>query len=115
MNLIDDPNLRVYIVWTPNLRSDSQLESVAASKEFNDPRLKYFWDENFVSGKVWGKTLDIGGNAWDVYFLYGAEREWSDSPGQPDYFMHQLGGLPRDRLLNGETLESETIKLLGKI
>jgi len=113
---IDDSRLRVHIIWTPNLRSDSQLESVYTSKEFNDPRLRYYWDEEFVTGKAWGETIGIGGAAWDVYFLYGADREWAgETPADPDYYMHQLGGLPRELLLNPEQLVEETKKLLDKI
>lgn len=41
--------------------------------------------------------------AWDVYFVYGRDAEWAKDPLAPDYWMHQLMGLPPERITRKPT------------
>lgn len=112
MNNVDDDNLRIYIVWLPTLRSDNKVEAVLRTQEFNDDRLTHFWDEEMLAGKSWQEVLDIRGVAWDVYFLYGRDATWVDSPQFPDFYMHQLGRLKPEYRLSLEPMEQKTREFL---
>lgn len=112
MNNVDNDNLRVYIIWLPTLRSDNKVEAVLRTQEFNDDRLTYFWDEARHAGRSWQEILELKSVAWDVYFLYGQDAAWVDSPQMPDYYMHQLSSLNPEYMLSLESLEEKTREFL---
>lgn len=59
------------------------------------------------------KLMKMDEPAWDVYYVYGRDAEWNDKlPPEPAYWMHQLGGLPPERMLDGSKLAAEMTKLL---
>jgi len=111
---ISDDRLRAYIIWLPILESDDRTAAEKRSGEFADKRLTYFWDDDRLTGKVWQRVLDIGGIAWDVYFLYGADAQWEKEPTVPDFWMHQLGSVRNAPRLNASEFELKVKELLGK-
>jgi len=47
-----------------------------------DPRVKQFWDGNNIAGTWFAEKVEgYSGVAWDVYYLYGPDAEWSSTPG----------------------------------
>lgn len=77
---------------------DGDRAAVRAA-EYEDDRLTYLWDPGRITGNLWQSTLGFDAVAWDVYLLYRAGVEWQgDSPPEPDYWMHQLGGVDGPRL-----------------
>lgn len=115
MEEIEDPGLRIYIVWEPMLSGDSKRLAARQSRRADDPRVVYqAWDEERVSGRAWRDVLAMDGIAWDVYFLYGADAAWpADRPGRPAYWQHQLPELQgaADHL-DYERLKAEIERLL---
>jgi hypothetical protein len=96
------------VVWINILRSDDRYSAYLRSTEFDDPRVKYFWDARDITGVEWQETLDIEQLAWDIYFLYGRDAKWEDLPDMPDYWMHQLGNLQeRAPFLDGDSLKEK--------
>jgi hypothetical protein len=114
LNSISDDRLRAYIIWLPILQSDDRASAEKRSGEFADKRLTYFWDSERLTGKVWQRVLDIGGIAWDVYFLYSADARWEKEPTVPDFWMHQLSVAENKApFLNKPELELKVKALLG--
>jgi hypothetical protein len=112
---IPDDRLRVYIVWLPMFPGDTRKWAQIRSDEFSDKRVSYYWDGEKIAGKAWQKTLGTKREAWDVYLLYGAQRQWDKEPAAPDFWMHQLGGLTHAPRLDEETFEAKAKELLGKL
>ncbi len=54
--------------------------------------------------------------AWDVYLVYERDASWNeDSPPEPSFFMHRLGGrLPPELHLDGPTLADHVRRELGQ-
>jgi hypothetical protein len=102
----------MYIVWMPTLRPDNKIEAVLRSGEYADNRLTYYWDEGLHTGTAWQELFDLNGVAWDVYFVYGPDQMWDDKPSSPNFYMHQLGSLPRDLRLDGDALKSDILTRL---
>lgn len=109
----DDPDLQVYIVWEPMLHSDNRKEAEKIATQLSDDRVIQYWDKGKLTGKAWQEALGIGGPAWDVYMLYNPGAEWKIKPGNPDYWMHQLGGVTQAPRLDEQKLEEELQKLLN--
>ncbi len=115
MKDIPSEDLRMYVVWLPILRSDDRFSAYLRSPEYKDDRVSYFWDDDQLTGIEWADVIDYNQVAWDIYFLYGKDTPWDESPSKPDYWMHQLGQLQDKALfLNGDTLVEEIEKLLAK-
>jgi hypothetical protein len=92
---VTDDRVRAYIVWTPIFGGNFMRASRQLSKSFPDKRVSYFADSEALAGHLWERVLKTGREeAWDVYFLYGAEARWNEEePPMPDFWMHQLWGV----------------------
>jgi len=109
---VPDDRVRAYIVWLPMFPGDSRSWAQIRSNEFSDPRLSYYWDGGTVTGEDWGKVLGIDNTAWDVYFLYGSNVEWTKGTPTPAFWMHQLGGVTKAPRLNKDQFEAKLKELL---
>ncbi len=114
--------LAVYVVWVPllNLQDPATLQRHAhryASLIPQGPRVTHYSDPEAYMGKAYGPILGVpyGSPAWDVYLAFDANTRWGDTPPTPNYFEHQLGGLPSDKILNGPRFAEEVRKLLAKV
>lgn len=71
--------LRVYAIWLPMLGGDAREEW--NGNTMPDPRVMHFWDGETVIGQWFAEEVDgYSGIAWDVYYLYGPDATWEDSP-----------------------------------
>lgn len=110
---IKDSDLQVYAVWVPSLPADKEEKVPFATTKLTDKRVSHFWDAEGKLKEAYQHVMKMDEPAWDVYYVYGQNAEWtSERPPAPDYWMHQLGGLPKERMLNGETLAQEITKLI---
>lgn len=115
---ISDRRLKAYIVWLPALPTDNRNWAVKRTKEFSDPRVRYFWDGEQLTGQIWRGVLGLEGPlSWDTYFLYGGKVHWSTQPSLPDFWMHQLSYEKdrRENLLDTPTFEREARELLEQL
>jgi hypothetical protein len=110
---IKDPDVRVYVVWVPSLKADNEDKVPAATTKITDERASHYWDAEGKLKVAYQRLMKMDEPAWDVYYAYGRDSEWKgESPPTPDYWMHQLKGLPPERMLNGSKLAEEMQKLL---
>ena len=87
----NDNRLRGFVVWLPMLPGDNESAAGAQAGSFIDRRVAQQWDGDRASGKLVAKTLNLKGNAWDVYLLYAPGVTWTGAePPAPTFWMHQL-------------------------
>jgi hypothetical protein len=96
---LDDPSIRVYVVWVPMNRG-LERDVANATKEVWDPRARHYWDGE---GQLIASYRDVLGGydepVWDTYILYGPGAKWDgDRPPAPAYWMHQLGSARKPRV-----------------
>lgn len=112
LDTIKSPDLRVYAVWAPILKSDAESHVRAAAGRVTDERALRYWDEKGALVQSLARVLKIGDQpAWDVYLLYDRDAEWGDEPPAPSSWMHQLQLAP-ERRLDGARLAGEVTALL---
>jgi hypothetical protein len=107
----------VYAVWEPILKTDDERSSRKAVMLFPDERVKNYWVRTRAVGELFQPPINLkGGPAWDVYLVYEPGIGWdSDTPPEPTFFMHQLGGrLPDDQRLDGPKLRDVIEKIMEK-
>ena len=94
MSRIDDKRLSVHVVWTPVLQNDDRSAALGARELIHDPRATHYWDGDMVLGTAYGEAVElpVGRDfAWDVYFAFEDDIEWTDHVPEPNDFAHQLG------------------------
>ncbi len=73
-------NLKVYVVWISyypwDARSDINPDILG------DPRVSQYWDPAKLTAQWFAEHVagNPGGTAWDVYYLYGPDSRWGDTP-----------------------------------
>ena len=105
-------DLRVYVVWTPVLREDNLAAAGKSVAYVADDRAAHYWDQDKSLGFSFGKRVTLPRKrelAWDVYFVFDQQADWTEFPPEPVFWMHQLG--LDERQLDGDKLH-EAIELL---
>jgi hypothetical protein len=97
----------------PIIKTDFETMVGGATKRLPDERVSHFWDGNGELVKSYSRLLQLGDAqpAWDVYFVYGRDVEWKDTPPMPTYWMDQLD-LEQGQRFNAEKLAVEIKKIL---
>ena len=115
LDKLDAPDLRVYAVWVPILRTDMRLAVSRATTRLPDERVSHYWDAEGDLVKAYSRILGLPDSrpAWDVYLLFDGNAEWKDQPPAPQGWMHQLPLAPAERRLDGDRLAAEVGKLLN--
>lgn len=114
LNKINDPAVRVYVVWVPMLEMDQAGAVAEATKYLPDRRVRHFWDAKGVLKEAFSAVLQIEQPAWDVYFAYDRDAEWkTERPPDPAYWMHQLRQLGQERRLDPDLFATEVNKLIS--
>src|SRR5262249_44846239 len=106
-------NLHLYIVWLPMLRSDDRDSAFERTKEFSDPRVSYYWDDSRITGAAWRDLLNLPTTAWDIYFLYSSKTNWTEVPGKPVFWMHQLRGIDAGPFLDKDEFKLKVLRMLN--
>lgn len=115
---VQDPKLRVYLVWEKVSAGDSLALAHEVTWLPADPRVKVFWSEEQLAGKAFNEAIALSGKAaWDVFLVYPAGQRWSESlTPRPDSFMHNLPeqyGLPKDKTFDVLQLADQVKALLS--
>lgn len=101
---VQDPDLRVYMVWVPKSRG-LERDVASATTQYPEPRARHFWDAPSVLVTGYRDTLQLSEDAWDVFMLYGPDARWEGNrPPKPEYWAHQLGTKEKPRV-NGPWLD----------
>jgi hypothetical protein len=113
---VTDDRVRAYIVWLPIFGGDFKGEARKLSNSFRDKRVSYFLDPESSTGKQWERVLKTNRSvAWDVYLLYGAGADWEVDPPQPNFWMHQLGGVTDAPRLDETTFTAKLKAMLDEM
>lgn len=111
---VKSQDVRVYAVYLPILRGDREESVPDAMKRLPDTRVSFYWDGDGRLAQDYSRVLQLpaGQPAWDVYPAFNRDAEWKGEPPAPDYWMHQLGGQPPERRLDGDRFAAEVNHLL---
>jgi len=74
-------NLQVYAVWVPFVGGNEQAAELS-QRALPDPRVVQYWDAAAATSDWFAKNVEQSlAPAYDVYFLYGPDAEWTSVPG----------------------------------
>ena len=116
LDRVASPELAAYFVWVPVLGDDNENAARRATVLVPDSRARHYWAPTDSTAWAFQAALPLVDEfAWDVYLVYDRGVEWTgESPPAPSYYQHQLvGRLPEGRMLDGQVLQQETLKLIN--
>ena len=99
---IDDPRLRVYVVWEGVGKLDTRSAAAQSGALLSDPRVVNFWSAQRFAGNAFQAGLNAEKTLWDVFLVYLPQRVWGDMVPVPDDYMHNRGRVfPSEKQFNG--------------
>jgi hypothetical protein len=115
LDRIDDDRLRLFVVWGPMQKHETEADARAAAVRLTDPRVTQFWTDDDVLANAYKEPLGLAGDpepAWDTYMLFPAGARWGDALPVPSYFMWIEKKLPAETKFNAEKLGEQARRLL---
>jgi hypothetical protein len=116
LDRIDDDRLRLFVVWGPMQKHETEADARAAAVRLNDPRVTQFWTDDNVLANAYKAPLGLADDpepAWDSYMLFPPGVRWGDAPPVPSYFMWVEKHLPAETRFNAEKLGEQVRRLLS--
>lgn len=104
--------MAVYVVWSTQLGArESHVPD--ATTLMTDPRARHYWDSTLSVGRSVSPHLGLDSPAWDVWLLYGRDAIWGgDTLPEPEWWEHQLRGLPDSLRLDPDRFGRKARELL---
>lgn len=117
MKAIDDPRLRLYVVWGPMETADTGAHARKVTVNVPDARATHFWTDDNVLSDTWAQALGVVDDeaAYDTYMIFPPGVRWEGpKPPVPPYFMWiEKEGLPKERRFNGVVFAEQVRRFLG--
>ena len=113
LDKIDDPNLKVYLVWGPMLGGEKEEDAREATALLPDPRAIHYWTGVHALAETLSAPAGLKDErAWDTFLVFPPGSRWVDGPPRPAHVMH-VGkrSLPPEQRLNGEKLFEQVNRL----
>ncbi len=111
----NDDRVVTFVVHVPTL--GAKEEHVSDTIPLLDgPRVHHYWEESGIIGSHFTDVMNVDMYVWDFWTIYGTEARWEGTlPPKPDYFEHQLGGFPREKMLDAERFSAEAEKFIDRV
>ena len=115
---MEDPGIRLYVVWEAIHPADTEKSAVEASGLLADDRVVQYWASQRFTGNAFQEALGLKKSLpWDVVLLFGPDARWPDpvhGPVPADFMhnFHDEEKLPEEKRLNGVRLAEKVSNLM---
>ena len=113
-----DKRLQTFVVHVPTLGA-TETHVKPAMPLLMGPNIYHYWDQVGIIGRHYSEVLEVSAYAWDVWFAYGPDAEWTGTiPPTPVFWQHQLSPFPDELYLDPEDFARRTmamVKEMGEI
>ena len=112
----DDPRMVTFVIHVPTLRAH-ETNVVPASRLITNRYTTQYWEETGITGKLMQQVMGVDKYVWDFWTIYGPKAVWSDErlPPVPDFWQHQLNGLPADKKLDANVFAAKLDEFLVQV
>src|ERR1700732_1934526 len=112
----DDPRLVTFVIHVPTLGAH-ETNVVPASRLISNRHTTQYWEETGITGKLMQQVMGVDKYVWDFWTIYGPKAVWSDErlPPVPDFWQHQLDGLPADKKLDANAFAAKIDEFLAQV
>jgi len=112
----DDPRLVTFVIHVPTLGA-REANVVPASHLITNRHTTQYWEETGITGKLMQQVMGVNKYVWDFWTIYGPKAVWSDErlPPAPNFWQHQLDGLPTEKKLDANVFAAKIDEFLSQI
>lgn len=112
----NDARMVTFVVHVPTLGA-REANVAPASHLISNRYTTQYWEESGIIGRRMQATIKADRYIWDFWAIYGPKAVWSDPllPPAPNFWQHQLSGLPTDRRLDANVFASNVDRYLAQI
>lgn len=93
LSKVDDPRLKIFMVWTPAYGTDNSEFAKEGVKILRDKRVVHYWDAKTELSLAFGGLKKLPRDAplaYDVFYVYAPDTIWDKEPPEPEDWMHQI-------------------------
>ena len=112
----DDPRMVTFVIHVPTLGAHEANVGPAA-RLITNGHTTHYWEETGITGKLMQQVMGVDKYVWDFWTIYGPKAVWSDErlPPLPDFWQHQLNGLPAEKKLDANVFAAKLDEFLAQI
>ncbi len=112
---VDDPRMATFVVHVPTL--GAREENVEPASHLIVNRFTtHYWEESGIIGRQMQHTIGANIYVWDFWAIYGPKAVWaSNGPPVPDFWQHQLDGLPSEKKLDATVFAAKVNEILAQV
>ena len=112
----DDPRMVTFVIHVPTLGA-REANVGPASRLISNRHTTQYWEETGITGRLMQQVMGVDKYVWDFWTIYGPKSVWSDErlPPLPDFWQHQLDGLPAERKLDANVFATKVGEFLAQI
>ena len=112
----DDPRMVTFVVHVPTLGAH-EANVAPASRLITNRHTTHYWEETGITGKLMQQVIGVDKYVWDFWTIYGPNAVWSDErlPPTPDFWQHQLDGLPTAKKLDASVFAAKVDEFLAQV
>ena len=112
----DDPRMVTFVIHVPTLGAH-EANVAPAARLIANGHTTHYWEETGITGKLMQQVMGVNKYVWDFWTIYGPKAVWSDErlPPVPDFWQHQLDGLPRDKKLDANVFAAKVDEFLARV
>jgi hypothetical protein len=112
----DDPRMLTFVIHVPTLGA-REANVTPASGLITNRYTTQYWEDTGITGKLMQQVMGVDKYVWDFWTIYGPKAVWSDErlPPVPDFWQHQLNGLPADKKLDANVFAAKLDEFLAQV
>ena len=110
-----DPRMVTFVVYVPTLGA-REKNVVPASQLISNAQTTFYWENTGIIGRLMQRALGANVYIWDFYAIYGPRAVCSnDQPPAPDFYQHQVQGLPPEKRLDASVFATQVDEFLAQV
>ncbi len=112
----DDPRMVTFVIHVPTLGAH-EANVAPAARLITNGNTTHYWEETGIAGRLMQQVMGVDKYVWDFWTIYGPNAVWSDErlPPAPDFWQHQLDGLPTDKKLDADVFAAKVEAFLAQV
>lgn len=112
----DDPRMVTFVIHVPTLGA-REANVGPASRLISNGHTTQYWEQTGITGRLMQQVMGVDKYVWDFWAIYGPKAVWSDErlPPIPDFWQHQLTGLPPEKKLDATVFAAKVDEFLAQV
>lgn len=116
MEQVADPRLRLYVVWGPMQKDETEEAAREAALHLEDSRVIHYWTPSDRLIQSFSQPMNLKSPAYYIFFFFPKNATWTGELPPIGEYMHRFwyGRLPAELELDGRKMEQKVREMLAR-